>query len=154
MVSLSCVASFKAFCNTNVTVSFPLFLLVSTRHLPIQQTAAPPNRIAPPFNAWYVRTIAEVNRRKTVSENVSVAYKDEGGQVTRGLMCAEAQTYGADRLWVVLKPIAIELESDMEGSSSGSPSSSHESSDSDGDGDGAAASSSSQPPPKKQKRKS
>ena len=25
MVSLSCVASFKAFCNTNVTVSFPLF---------------------------------------------------------------------------------------------------------------------------------
>ena len=135
-------------------MSQPLFLLVSTRHLPIQQTAAPPDRIAPPFNAWYVRTIAEVNRRKTVSENVSVADKDEGGQETRGLMCAEAQTYGADRLWVVLKPIAIELESDMEGSSSGSPSSSHESSDSDGDGDGAAASSSSQPPPKKQKRKS
>ena len=27
-------------------------------------------------------------------------------------MVAEAQTYGADKLWVVLKPIPVELDSD------------------------------------------
>ena len=68
---------------------------------------------------------------------------------TRGMMVAEAETYGADRLWVLLKPIPIELDSDMGGSSSGSPSS-RESSDSDDYADGAAASSSSQRPPEEE----
>ena len=31
--------------------------------------------------------------------------------VTRGTFVAEAETYGADKLWVVLKPISIELHS-------------------------------------------
>ena len=33
---------------------------------------------------------------------------------TRGKMVASAETYGADRLWVVLKPIPIELDSEDE----------------------------------------
>ena len=33
-------------------------------------------------------------------------------------MVAEAETYGADKLWVVLKPIPIELDSDSESGSS------------------------------------
>ena len=54
----------------------------------------------------------DVNKRRTKSENVSVEFKDEKDGETRGLMVAEAETYGTDKLWVVLKPIAIELDDD------------------------------------------
>ena len=68
------------------------------------------------FTSWL---IAWGNRRRakrrTKSENVSVEFKDETDGETRGMFVAEADTYGADKLWVVLKPIPIEL--DEEGSS-------------------------------------
>ena len=45
-------------------------------------------------------------------ENVSVVVesKDDTYGVTRGTFVAEADTYGADKFWVVLKPIPIDLE--------------------------------------------
>lgn len=71
----------------------------------------------PPYNAWYVGKIAEINRRRTRSENVSVEFNDETDGETRGLMVADAETYGADRLWCMLKPIPIELDDDDDDSS-------------------------------------
>ena len=64
-----------------------------------------------PYNAWYVGNIWEVNRRRTKSENVSVEFNDDTYGETRGMFVAAAETYGTDKLWVVLKPIPIELDS-------------------------------------------
>jgi hypothetical protein len=54
-------------------------------------------------------------------ENVSVEFKDDTYGVTRGTFVAEADTYGADNFWVVLKPIAIpiNLEEDQGDEQSG-----------------------------------
>ena len=70
----------------------------------------------PPYNAWYVGKVSDVNRRRTVSENVSVEFSEEMGETT-SVMVADKETYGADKLWVLLKPIPINV-----GSDSGSPS--------------------------------
>ena len=68
---------------------------------------------SPPLQtyAWYVGNIWEVNRRRTKSENVSVEFDDDTYGETRGMFVAAAETYGTDKLWVVLKPIPIELDS-------------------------------------------
>ena len=64
------------------------------------------------------------------SENVSVEFKDDTDGETRGKFLATADTYGADKLWVLLEPIAINLDSDDDddeagaGSSGDAPSSS------------------------------
>ena len=65
-----------------------------------------------PYNAWYVGKIVEINKRRTKSENVSVAFNDETYGETRGMIVADSDTYGADRLWCMLKPIPIELDDD------------------------------------------
>ena len=84
----------------------------------------------PPYNAWHVGNVAEVNYRRTKSENVSVEFKDDTDGETRGKFLATADTYGANKLWVLLKPIAINLDSDNDedeagaGSSGDAPSSS------------------------------
>ena len=44
-------------------------------------------------------------------ENVSVEFKDDTYGVTRGTFVAEADTYGADKFWVVLNPIPIKSRS-------------------------------------------
>ena len=66
---------------------------------------------APPYNSWYVGSVAEVNKRRTKMENVSVEFKDDTYGVTRGTFVAEADTYGADKFWVVLNPIPIKSRS-------------------------------------------
>ena len=66
----------------------------------------------PPYNAWFVGKVEEINKRRTKSENVSVAFNDETYGETRGMFVAEAETYGADKLWCLLKPIPVELDSD------------------------------------------
>ena len=81
--------------------------------------------------------ISEVIKRRTKSENVSVEFDEEQGK-TNGRMVAEAQTYGADKLWVVLKPIPVELDSD---SGSSLPSSDDDHGDHGDDEPGAAGSS-------------
>ena len=43
--------------------------------------------------------IAEVNRRRTKSENVSAEFMSAEEGETRGMFIADAETYGADRLW-------------------------------------------------------
>ena len=84
----------------------------------------------PPYNTWHVGNVAEVNYRRTKSENVSVEFKDDTDGETRGKFLATADTYGANKLWVLLKPIAINLDSDDDddeagaGSSGDAPSSS------------------------------
>ena len=97
------------------------------------------NRMAqwfgPPFNAWYVGEIVEINKRRTKSENVSVKFNDAKYGETRGKIVAAAETYGINKLWVMLEPIPIEL--------GGSSPSEHDDSDDEGAGPpGAAASSS------------
>ena len=63
----------------------------------------------PPYNMWYVGKIDEVNKRRTKSENVSVAFNDATHGETRGMFIADAESYGADKLWVLLKGIPIEV---------------------------------------------
>ena len=58
--------------------------------------------------------IDEVNRRRTKSENVSVAFNDTTQGETRGMFIADAESYGAEKLWVLLKGIPIELDGDDE----------------------------------------
>ena len=55
-----------------------------------------------------VGKVVEVNKRRTKSENVSVEFVDQTYGETRGAIVATAETYGADKLWVVLKPIPID----------------------------------------------
>ena len=68
----------------------------------------------PPYNTWYMGKIDEVNRRRTKSENVSVAFNDTTHGETRGMFIADAESYGAEKLWVLLKGIPIELDGDDE----------------------------------------
>ena len=68
----------------------------------------------PPYNTWYMGKIDEVNRRRTKSENVSVAFNDTTHGETRGMLIADAESYGAEKLWVLLKGIPIELDGDDE----------------------------------------
>ena len=64
----------------------------------------------PPYNAWYVGKIDQVNRRRTKSENVSVAFNDETYGETVGMFIADADSYGADKMWVLLEGIPINLD--------------------------------------------
>ena len=66
----------------------------------------------PPYNAWHVGKIVEINRRRSKSENVAVQFSNETEGETQSLMIADANTYGADRLWVVLRPLPIEVSDD------------------------------------------
>ena len=63
----------------------------------------------PPYNAWYVGKILEINKRRTKTDNVQVEFSDETYGQTTSLMVADGATYGADKLWVVLKPIPVDL---------------------------------------------
>ena len=56
--------------------------------------------------------IDEVNKRRTKSENVSVAFVSPEEGETRGLFVADAETYGADKLWVVVEVIPIDVDDD------------------------------------------
>ena len=49
----------------------------------------------------------EVNKKRTKQENVCVAFNDGDG-----MFLASAESYGADKLWCLLKPIPIELDED------------------------------------------
>ena len=67
----------------------------------------------PPCNAWFVLgKVDHINKRRTKSENVCVAFKDPTFGETRGMFVADADTYGADRLWSLLRAIPIELDDD------------------------------------------
>ena len=82
--------------------------LTTSRLARSSRAGSPPPRTT---YAWYVGNIWEVNRRRTTSENVSVEFDDDTYGETRGMFVAAAETYGTDKLWVVLKPIPIELDS-------------------------------------------
>ena len=71
-----------------------------------------------PFNAWHVGTIKEINRRRTVSENISVEFHSTEEGETRGLFVADADTYGTHKLWVLVRPIPVTLDDSNDGSGS------------------------------------
>ena len=54
-----------------------------------------------------------MNKRRTKSENVLVEFVDTTNETLTdtSLMVADAETYGAEKLWVILDPIPIELSS-------------------------------------------
>ena len=58
-----------------------------------------------PYNAWYTGKIEQVNKRKTIQDNVTAEFTDETHGTTWGHWVASADTYGADRKWVLLKPV-------------------------------------------------
>ena len=64
----------------------------------------------PPYNVWYVGKIVQVNKRKTKQDNVSAEFHDKADGKTWGHFLASEDTYGANRTWVLLKPIPIDLE--------------------------------------------
>ena len=55
----------------------------------------------------------ELNRRRTKSENVSVEITSPQEGTTRGLMVADPNTYGAAKLWCILQPIPVEVDSEF-----------------------------------------
>ena len=71
-------------------------------------------RVRRPLLSWFVGTIKELNKRRTVQENVTVAFEDEKYGSTDGHFVAKKDTYGANQKWCLLKPIPIELDDDDE----------------------------------------
>ena len=55
-----------------------------------------------------------MNKRRTKQENVCVAFSDAEYGDTHGMFLADENSYGADRLWCLLKPIPIVLEPDLQ----------------------------------------
>lgn len=68
----------------------------------------------PPYDAWFIGTVHEVNRRRTKTENVSVRFVSPEDGETRGVFVASAQTYGADKLWVLVSQVPISVGTDTE----------------------------------------
>ena len=62
-----------------------------------------------PFSRWHVGKITEVNKRRTVSENVTASSYDakEGETIASFIHVATAEEYGlaAGRKWAMLKDI-------------------------------------------------
>ena len=65
------------------------------------------------YNAWHVGKIIDVNKRRTKQDNITAEFDDAEEGRTWGHWCASADNYGADRQWVLLKPIPLDLD-DME----------------------------------------
>ena len=76
--------------------------------------------IGSPYNTWYTGKIEQVNKRKTIQDNVTAEFTDETHGTTWGHWVASADTYGADRKWVLLKPVPIELDDEEMGEAAGS----------------------------------
>ena len=55
-----------------------------------------------PYHAWYVGTVLEVNKARTVSENITAEFHDETYGTTVSHLVADKDTYGCDKLWVLL----------------------------------------------------
>ena len=67
-------------------------------------------------NAWFVGKVDHVNKRRTVTENVCVAFSDETHGETTGEFVADKETYGTNKLWCLLRQIAIPLDEDSDDS--------------------------------------
>ena len=70
----------------------------------------------PPYNAWFVGKVVHINKRRTVTENVCVAFSDETYGETTGQFVADKETYGAERLWCLLRQIPVPLDEDSDDS--------------------------------------
>ena len=54
--------------------------------------------------------VDHINKRRTKSENVCVSFNNETFGETHGMFVADDETYGADRLWCLLRAIPIDLD--------------------------------------------
>ena len=71
-----------------------------------------------PYNSWFVGTILEINRWRTKTDNVLVQFISPDDGETTGILIADAETYGVDKLWVVLyRTIPIDVDAECSGSS-------------------------------------
>ena len=70
------------------------------------------------FSRWHVGKIMEVNKRRTVSENVTASFYDakEGETIASFIHVATAEEYGlaAGSKWAMLKDIPMVLSDDDE----------------------------------------
>ena len=57
--------------------------------------------IAEGYNDWFIGKVEEVNRRRTVTDNVLIKFDDGPAWHV-----AREDAYGIDRYWVLLKPVA------------------------------------------------
>jgi len=62
---------------------------------------------------WHVGKIIDINKRRTKQDNTTAEFDDAEEGKTWGHWCASADNYSADRQWVLLKPIPLDLD-DME----------------------------------------
>ena len=71
----------------------------------------------PPYNAWFVGNVIEVNKKRTETENVCIEMYEQTYGETRGMFVADAESYGAHKLWCLLKPIPVDLDDEEVGPS-------------------------------------
>ena len=55
-----------------------------------------------------------MNKRRTKSANVTADFNDETHGHTLGHFVADPETYGANKEWVVLKPVPVMAEDEVE----------------------------------------
>ena len=67
-----------------------------------------------PFSRWHVGKITEVNKRRTVSENVTASFYDatEGDNIASFIATAEEYGLAAGKEWAMLKDIPMVLSDD------------------------------------------
>ena len=76
--------------------------------------------------AWHIGKIVEVNRRRTKSENVSAIFNNPTEGETRGVLVADPSTYGAEKLWVLVRQVPVEISEDSDSSDTPQPSTSED----------------------------
>ena len=78
------------------------------------------------YYAWHIGKIVEVNRRRTKSENVSAIFNNPTEGETRGVLVADPSTYGAEKLWVLVRQVPVEISEDSDSRDTPQPSSSED----------------------------
>ena len=58
--------------------------------------------------------ITRLDKRCTKTDNVHAEFNDEEFGKTEGHLLADKETYGADKLWCILKGIPVDLDSEGE----------------------------------------
>ena len=61
---------------------------------------------------WYTGKISRSTSGARSRTNVTAEFCDPKDSKTWGHWIADANTYGTDRLWVLIKPIPIDLDED------------------------------------------
>ena len=71
--------------------------------------------VSPPIQ--FVICGYDTEDRRTKTDNVLVQFISPDDGETTGILIADAETYGVDKLWVVLRTIPIDVDAECSGSS-------------------------------------